>query len=48
MRCKIIVSKRKPEDTLTEIERLRAELKLGKSQATKAEMEASFLKLNEK
>lgn len=40
--------KRKPEDTLTEIERLRAELKLEKAKRQKAEMEASFLKkLNE-
>ena len=36
--------KRKPEDTLTEIERLRAELKLEKAKRQKAEMEASFLK----
>ena len=40
--------RRKPEDTLTEIERLRAELKLEKAKRQKAEMEASFLKkLNE-
>lgn len=40
--------KRKPEDTLTEVERLRAELKLEKAKRQKAEMEASFLKkLNE-
>ena len=40
--------KRKPEATLTEIERLRAELKLEKAKRQKAEMEASFLKkLNE-
>ena len=36
--------KRKPEDSLTEIERLRAELKLEKAKRQKAEMEASFLK----
>lgn len=36
--------KRKPENTLTEIERLRAELKLEKAKRQKAEMEASFLK----
>ena len=36
--------KRKPEDTLTEIEKLRAELKLEKAKRQKAEMEASFLK----
>ena len=36
--------KRKPEDKLTEIERLRAELKLEKAKRQKAEMEASFLK----
>lgn len=36
--------KRKPEDTLTEIERLRAELKLERAKRQKAEMEASFLK----
>ena len=36
--------KRKPEDSLTEIERLRAELKLEKTKRQKAEMEASFLK----
>ena len=36
--------RRKPEDTLTEIERLRAELKLEKAKRQKAEMEASFLK----
>lgn len=36
--------KRKPEDTLTEIERLRAELKFEKAKRQKAEMEASFLK----
>ncbi len=40
--------KRKPEDSLTELERLRAELKLEKAKREKAEMEASFLKkLNE-
>lgn len=40
--------KRKPENMLTEIERLRAELKLEKAKRQKAEMEASFLKkLNE-
>lgn len=40
--------KRKPEDSLTEIEKLRAELKLEKAKRKKAEMEASFLKkLNE-
>ena len=36
--------KRKSEDTLTEIEKLRAELKLEKAKRQKAEMEASFLK----
>lgn len=36
--------RRKPEDSLTEIERLRAELKLEKAKRQKAEMEASFLK----
>lgn len=36
--------KRKPEDSLTEIEKLRAELKLEKAKRRKAEMEASFLK----
>lgn len=36
--------KRKSEDTLTEIERLRAELRLEKAMRQKAEMEASFLK----
>ena len=36
--------KRKSEDSLTEIERLRAELKLEKAKRQKAEMEASFLK----
>lgn len=36
--------KQKPEDSLTEIERLRAELKLEKAKRKKAEMEASFLK----
>ena len=40
--------KRKSEDSLTELERLRAELKLEKARREKAEMEASFLKkLNE-
>lgn len=36
--------KRKSEDSLTEIERLRAELKLEKAKRKKAEMEISFLK----
>lgn len=36
--------KRKPDDSLTEIEKLRAELKLEKAKRQKAEMEASFLK----
>lgn len=36
--------RRKPEDTLTEIEQLRAELKLEKAKRRKAEMEVSFLK----
>lgn len=36
--------KRKPDDTLTEIERLKAELRLEKAKRLKAEMEASFLK----
>lgn len=36
--------KRKSADSLTEIERLRAELKLEKAKRQKAEMEASFLK----
>lgn len=36
--------KRKSEDSLTELERLRAELKLEKAKREKAEMEASFLK----
>lgn len=40
--------KRKPEHSLTELEKLRAELKLEKARREKAEMEASFLKkLNE-
>ena len=36
--------KRKSEDSLTEIEKLQAELKLEKAKRKKAEMEASFLK----
>ncbi len=36
--------KRKSEDLLTEVEKLRAELKLEKAKREKAEMEASFLK----
>ncbi len=36
--------KRKSEDSLTELDRLRAELKLEKAKRKKAEMEASFLK----
>ena len=36
--------KRKPEDSLTEIEKLRAELKLEKARREKAEMEVSSLK----
>lgn len=36
--------KRKTEDTLTEIEKLRAELKLEKAKRQRAEMELSFLK----
>lgn len=36
--------KRKPKDSLTELERLRADLKLEKAKREKAEMEASFLK----
>ncbi len=36
--------KRKLEDSLTEVEKLRAELKLEKAKRKKAEMEASFLK----
>ena len=36
--------KRKPEDALTEVEKLRAELKLQKSRLQRAEMELSFLK----
>ena len=36
--------KQKPEDSLTEIDKLRAELKLEKVKRQKAEMEASFLK----
>ena len=36
--------KRKPEDTLTEAEKLRAELKLEKAKRQRAEMELSFLK----
>lgn len=36
--------KRKSENSLTEIEKLRAELKLEKAKRQKAEMEASFLK----
>ena len=36
--------KRKDKDSLTEIEKLRAELKLEKAMRQKAEMEASFLK----
>lgn len=40
--------KRKSEDELTEVEKLRAELKLEKAKRQRAEMEASFLKkLNE-
>ena len=36
--------KRKPEDTLTEVEKLRAELKMEKAKRQRAEMELSFLK----
>ena len=36
--------KRKPEDSLTEVEKLRAELKLEKAKRQRAEMELSFLK----
>jgi len=36
--------KRKPEDQLTEVERLRAELKLERAKRKQAEMEISFLK----
>ena len=36
--------KRKSEETLTEVEKLRAELKLEKAMRQKAEMEAAFLK----
>ena len=36
--------KRKSEDSLSELERLRAELKLEKAKCKRAEMEASFLK----
>ncbi len=36
--------RRKPGDLLTEVEKLRAELKLEKAKREKAEMEASFLK----
>lgn len=36
--------KRKAPDTLTEVERLRAELKIEHARRMKAEMEASFLK----
>ena len=36
--------KRKSEDTLTEVEKLRAELKLEKAKRQRAEMELSFLK----
>lgn len=36
--------KRKTEDTLTEVEKLRAELKLQKAKLQRAEMELSFLK----
>ena len=36
--------KKKPEDTLTEVEKLRAELKLQKAMLQRAEMELSFLK----
>lgn len=36
--------RQKPEDSLTELERLRAELKLEKARREKAEMEMSFLK----
>ena len=36
--------RRKPKDELTEVEKLRAELKLEKAKRQKAEMEASFLK----
>ena len=36
--------KRKSEDTLTEVEKLRAELKLQKAKLQRAEMELSFLK----
>ena len=36
--------KRKPEDSLTEVEKLRAELKLQKAKLQRAEMELSFLK----
>ena len=36
--------KRKPEDSLTEMEKLQAELKLEKAKRQRAEMELSFLK----
>jgi transposase len=36
--------KRKPEDKMTELERLRAENKILRAEKEKAEMEASFLK----
>lgn len=36
--------RRKPEDTLSEVEKLKAELKLEKAKRIQAEMEASFLK----
>ena len=38
------LGKRKPEDQLTEVERLRAELKLERAKRKQAEMEISFLK----
>ena len=36
--------KRKPEDEMTELEKLRAENKILRAQKERAEMEASFLK----
>ena len=44
MHYKTIVAKRKSENSLSEIEKLQAELKMEKAKRKKAEMETSFLK----
>ena len=44
MPYRIIAEKEKNEDKLTEVERLRAELKLERAKRKQAEMEISFLK----